>query len=367
VTHAAVELLRELVRIPSPSGDERAAADCVAERLAAAGLETKRVANGVLARLARGPGDGPALLLNSHLDTVPVGEGWTRDPLAAELADGAIWGRGANDAKASVAAMVHAACALARAPGELRGTLWLALTSEEETSNAGMTAVIARLAGEQLDGAVTGEPTGLEVVRAQAGLAVLIAEWIGRGCHAAHVARVEHDSALARGIAELAATTPHIALPDPHPLLGTSTVTPTVFRAGEAHNVVPDRARATFDARLAAPHDARSVRALLAELMPTADVTIRSERLGPVETAEAHPLVRCALECSGKRTAIGSNTLSDMALLRGTPSVKCGPGETVRSHTPDEFVLAAEVEAGAAFYAALVPRALAALTRSGAR
>jgi acetylornithine deacetylase len=56
-----------------------------------------------------------------------------------------------------------------------------------------------------------------------------------------------------------------------------------------------------------------------------------------------------------------------MALLRGTPSVKCGPGETVRSHTPDEFVLAAEVEAGAAFYAALVPRALAALTRSGAR
>jgi acetylornithine deacetylase len=363
--HPAVELLRELVRVPSPSGSEEAAAELAHERLAAAGLETERVGNSVLARLARGA--GPALLLNSHLDTVPVGEGWTRDAYGAELADGAIWGRGANDAKASVAAMIDAVCTLARAPGDARGTLWLALTCEEETSNAGMTAVLARLAGQRIDGAVTGEPTGLEVVRAQAGLAVLVAEWIGRGCHAAHVTRVEHDSALARAVAELAATSPYVALPEPHPLLGTSTVTPTVFRAGQAHNVVPDRAQATFDARLAAPHDARSVRALLAARLPTAEVAIRSERLAAVETEAAHPLVRCALACAGRARAIGSSTLSDMALLRGIPAVKCGPGESVRSHTPDEHVLAREVEAGAAFYAALVPRALGALSGSAAR
>jgi acetylornithine deacetylase len=53
-----------------------------------------------------------------------------------------------------------------------------------------------------------------------------------------------------------------------------------------------------------------------------------------------------------------------MALLQGVPAIKCGPGDTARSHTPDEYVLASEVEAGARFYAELVPAALAALAEA---
>jgi acetylornithine deacetylase len=310
---------------------------------------------------------GPRVLFNTHHDTVPIGEGWTGDPFDATWrGDGAerrLVARGANDAKASVAAMLCAARAYAATP-RARGTLCLAVTACEETTNAGMTATLARLAERGLapHGGVTGEPTGLEVVRAQSGLAVIEARWTGRACHAAHVARVEHQNALLCAARALAALPEWFELEGRHALLGASTLVPTVLRAGERHNAVPDLAVATFDARLAPPHDARKCVALLRRYLPDADVRVKSERLRPVETAKDHPLVHAALKATGREHAVGSSTMSDMALLAGLPAVKCGPGQTARSHTANEYVLAAEVEAGVAAYTALIPAALEALS-----
>ena len=350
---SVLELLAELVGIPSESGSEAAAADFTTARLAAAGLDVERVGDSVLARLERGT--GPTLLLASHLDTVPVGAGWTRAPLAAAWDGERLYGRGAVDAKASAAAMISAVSSLANA-GDWSGRIWLALTACEETSNAGMGDVLERVL--PLDGALVGEPTGLEVARAQSGLAVLIASWSGRACHAAHVERVQHENALLSASADLARTAPYVVLDGEHALLGTSTVVPTVLRAGERHNVVPDRAEAVFDARLAPPHTAADALRALERAMPSAELRVKSERLRPIETPADHALVRAALASAGRERAIGSSTLSDMALLQGVPAVKCGPGESSRSHTPDEYVLAAEVQAGEAFYRAFARAAL---------
>jgi acetylornithine deacetylase len=352
-------LLRELVAIESPSGSEGAAADFACARLAAAGLEVERLGHSVLARLVRGR--GPRVLFNSHLDTVPVGEGWSVPPIGNDWKDGRLYGRGSNDAKASVAAMICAFEELAARPGDVAGELLLALTHCEETTNAGMGAVVARLGLETIHGGVTGEPTGLSVVRAQSGLVVLRAEWTGRSCHAAHVARVGHDNAMLRAAGEIVACAPYLTLEPEHELLGVSTIAPTVLHAGTRHNVVPDCAEALFDARLAPPHDGESARAAVAERLPSARVSIHSERLKPVETAADHPFVREACRAAGAPGPVGSSTLSDMALLRGIPAVKCGPGQTARSHTPDEFVLLSELEAGRAFYRAFAPRALSCL------
>ena len=81
---------------------------------------------------------------------------------------------------------------------------------------------------------------------------------------------------------------------------------------------------------------------------------MRSERLRAVETPAEHRLVRAALAAAGQPQAVGSNTLSDMALLSGVPAIKCGPGESARSHRPDEYVRVDELEAGAAFYRDLI-------------
>jgi acetylornithine deacetylase len=222
-----------------------------------------------------------------------------------------------------------------------------------------MRAVLAALG--RPDGAVFGEPTGLEVVRAQAGLAILKAEWKGRSCHAAHVARAEHANALLAAAREVATLPSYLVPGEPHPLLGQSTIAPTVLAAGTRHNVVPDLARLTLDCRLTPPHSGETARALVAERLPGAEVAVVSARLAPFETPAEHPLVRAALAAAERSTAVGSMTLSDMALLQGVPAIKCGPGETSRSHTADEYVLASELEAGARFYARLVPAALEAL------
>jgi acetylornithine deacetylase len=348
-------LLAELVAIPSVSGAEGPLADLVEDRLRSWGVDVERLENTVVARLA---GAGPRLWLCSHLDTVPVGGGWTRDPFGARVEDDRLYGRGANDAKASVAAML---CALERLAGrrDRRGTLEVVLTEGEETRNAGMTRALERLGAP--DGALVGEPTDLGVVRAQSGLAVLQATWNGRACHAAHVARVAHENALHVAATELAAAPPWLELEGRHPLIGASTIVATVLQAGERHNVVPDRAEALFDARLTPRHSAEDARALLAARFPRAVVAVRSARLTPFETAADHPLVRAALRATGGAAALGSATLSDMALLTGVPAVKCGPGRTERSHTADEFVRLSEVRAGAEAYERFVPLALEAL------
>ena len=102
-----IELLRELVAIPSVSGSETELAtflETVARRW---GLDVVRDSDGVRVEL-RGFGVGPSLALVSHLDVVPPGPGWTRDPFVPSIEDNRLYGRGSSDAKASVAAMLYA-------------------------------------------------------------------------------------------------------------------------------------------------------------------------------------------------------------------------------------------------------------------
>ncbi len=350
-------LLADLVATPSVSGDESRAAELAAAWLADRGVAVERIGDSVLARI--GTDDGPALFLNSHLDTVPVGDGWTRDPYAGAWTGDFLYGRGANDAKASVAAMMVAIASLAR-DASVRGRVWLALTAREETSNAGIVDVLARI--DRPSASITGEPTGLEVVRAQAGLAVIEATWTGASCHAAHAARVPHTNALLLAAADLARAPAAWTIGETHALLGPSTAVVTMLRAGERHNVVPDRAEAVIDARLAPPLAASDAAAFLARELPNASLSVRSDRLRAVETADDHPFVRAVLDVAKRDHAIGSPTLSDMAFLAGVPAVKCGPGQTSRSHTPDEFVRRDEVQAGVSFYTRLIPLALDVLT-----
>lgn len=342
----AAVLLRDLVALRSPSGEEAAVGAEVAARLSAAGFEVARAGASVIAEA--GPVAAPVLMFCSHLDTVPAGASWTADPWQAEWRGDRLTGLGANDAKASVAAMMAAGCAWLAAGARGGFRLRLAFNALEETTNAGMEEVLA--ARGLPDAAVIGEPTGLEVVRAQSGLAVLEAEWIGRSIHAAHVGRVAHDNALLKAARDLAGFPACLSVGAAHPLCGISTVAATVLNSGERHNKVPDRALAVLDARLAPGCDAERARAAAAALLPQARVRVRSERLRPFETAAEHPVVRAALAAAGRGVAVGSATMSDMALLQGVPAVKCGPGRTERSHTADEFVTRDELAAGERFY-----------------
>ena len=133
----------------------------------------------------RGRAPGPTLALVSHLDVVPPGAGWTRDPFTPAVEGTRLYGRGSGDAKASVAAMLCAAADLHQA-GLPAGRVVVILGYGEETRNTTMEQAVA-VAGE-IHGAVVGEPTNLEPATAQRGLMMvdLVAE--GDQRHAGYAA-----------------------------------------------------------------------------------------------------------------------------------------------------------------------------------
>ena len=202
--------------VPSVSGDEEAVAALVEQTARGWGLDVVRDAAGVSVRIA-GKAPGPTLALVSHLDVVPPGSGWTRDPFTPVIEGDQLFGRGSGDAKASVAAMLTAAHDVARAgwpaPGRPAGPLGLG----EETRNTSMPDLVAR-AGP-IDAAVVGEPTDLDFAVAQRGL--MMVDLVAQGDQR-HAGRVTDDgpftnalTALARDLVRLDALFSGPPSPDP--------------------------------------------------------------------------------------------------------------------------------------------------------
>lgn len=341
-------LHRHLVQTPSVTGSEAALADWVEAWLRGRGAEVTRVGNSVMARA----GQGPRLMMDSHLDTVPLGSGWTRDPWAAEVVDGKVYGLGSNDAKASGAAMLAAFATVAEQNGPCETVL--ALVEQEETTNVGTANVLEFLRGQgwEPQGAVVGEPTGLHIGVAQRGLLLLELAATGDVCHSARAAELKAKNAivsLARDLVKLEG----LDLGPDDPFLGSTTAAVTVVKAGDVHNRLPAEAVATLDVRTvpALSHDEL---VCLIQSQLQCEVRVRSKRLEPYACPPDHPIVMAALMASPGAQAFGSATLSDQVQFRGIPCIKAGPGESIRSHTVDEFVLESEVVAGARFYERLV-------------
>lgn len=340
----AVPLLQDLVRIPSPSGQEDAVVARLEDAFRTLGLTPERKGRNLTALLDGGP--GPLLLLNSHTDTVPVGEEWTRDALAAEIVDGRIYGRGTNDAKGCLTAMILGA-AKAFQTNAPKGRVLLAATCEEEVLGQGLEKLLPEL--PRPDAAVVGEPTGLQAAVAQKGLIVLEITAAGRSAHAAHGGGVNAVEMAARDVVALS----KLSFDRAHPALGVPSLNVTQISGGSRHNVIPDRCKLVVDIRTTprwAPEEiVERVRAA-----SEGTVSVRSSRLGSVETDPAHAIVQAALAANPAGKAYGSPTLSDWVFLKGIPTVKAGPGDSRRSHTPDEYLEVAELEAGVLFYERLI-------------
>jgi acetylornithine deacetylase len=246
----AVELARELVAldtvnpalVPGAPG-ERPAVERLAARLARRGFAIEVVGPAdrpSLVATHRGSGGGRSLVLNGHLDT--VGVDGMEDPFSARIEGGRLYGRGACDMKAGVAAMVVAAEHAAAAG--TRGDVLLALVADEEHGSLGTTAVLEHLAaaGRRPDACVVGEPTWLELIVAHRGFAVVEVELRGRAAHSSRpqdgVNAVTH---LGRLLAAVEAA--DAELPDGASLMA------TVAHGGEAPFVLPASASATVERR----------------------------------------------------------------------------------------------------------------------
>ncbi|MDF3053520.1 MAG: family peptidase, partial [Geminicoccaceae bacterium] len=241
-----IDLLRELIAIPSVSGQESELAVFIEQTVRRWGLEVVRNAHAVRIEV-RGWGAGPTIALASHLDVVPPGAGWTRDPFTPTIEGTRLFGRGSGDAKASVAAMLYTAKDIVDRGGMDAGRLVVILGYGEETKDTTM-GVAVEEAGE-IDAAIIGEPTNLDLAVAQRGLMMvdLVAE--GEQRHAAYAAGDDGYTSAVQLLARDLIKLDSLFTGRIHPVLGRATATATMLEAGVSRNVAPPVARAVLDVR----------------------------------------------------------------------------------------------------------------------
>ena len=343
-----VTLLRDLVATPSVSGDEGQVAAFIETWAKGLGLRVVKDETGIVVRVG-GHKPGPRLAFVSHLDTVPAGEGWTRDPFKATVEGDKLYGRGSGDAKASVAAMLAAAADLAAGGGPSHGELVVVLGHGEETKNTSMPQAVAKHG--PFDAAVVGEPTNLDIAVAQRGL--MMVDLIAKGDqrHAGYASEGGFTNSVSLLAADLLALT-SLAQDRPHPVLGHPTLTATMLEAGVSRNVTPPSAKAVLDIRSTPAWTHQELGAELKKHLRS-EVIVTSERLVPCETPANSALLAAALRARPTAKTFGSPTCSDWVFVREADAIKCGPGTSRRSHTPDEFVDLPEVTAARAFYTLL--------------
>lgn len=339
----SIELLKKLIKTPSFSREEDKTAELITDYLDKKQIRWFRSGNNVWAKNKHFNPSLPSILLNSHHDTVKPNQGYTRDPFDADTKDGKLFGLGSNDAGGCLVSLL--ATFVHFYPQQLPYNLLVAATAEEEISGKqGMESLIPQL--PELELAIVGEPTLMQMAVAEKGLVVIDAVVKGK---AGHAAREEGINAIYLALDDLNKIRDY-RFSKISPYLGKSKVSATVIQAGSQHNVVPDTCTYTLDVRVT---DAYTLQEIVAELDATlmADLTPRSMRLNPSHIPSDHRILQVADALHIPK--YGSPTLSDQALIPYA-SVKIGPGDSARSHTPDEFIYMDEIVQGIDGYIALL-------------
>lgn len=395
---AAIRLLGELVATPSVGGTdaEHEIQARLRRDLDAAGLEVdhwrlplsdllarpdfpgveveRREAWGLVGRLpGDGSGAGRTLMLNGHVDVVPIGDpaAWTRpDPFSGQVTGDTLYGRGACDMKGGLVAALLAVAAVRRSGVRLRGDLLLACVCGEEDGGLGTYAMLDR--GWRADACVVPEPTGLDLVTANAGALTFRLLVRGRATHASR--RTEGVSAVEkflpvwaalqrlearrnRGVDPVMARWP-VAYP-----LSVGTV-----RSGDWASSVPDLlvAEGRLGVALDEPvQDARAALEAAVAQVCDADPWLRRHPVGvewwggqfasgrlPAgsDLADRVAAAHTTVTGGGVPDRWGAPYGSDLRLLSGLggiPTLHYGPGDAALAHAPDESVPLAEVATAA--------------------
>ena len=379
LTSEAIQLLKEMIAIPSPSFHEEEVCSHISDWLASKGVEHERIGNNIIAEHVVDP-TKPTLMLCAHIDTVSPCEGYTFDPYRPEnCPESMIQGLGSNDDGASVVSMIAAyryiiggISSFQNNPShdyvagpspcgqggstvlettdtpQTRTNLTLVLTCEEERSGkGGMTGLWGKRLN-RIDYAIIGEPTGMKAATSERGLLVIDATAHGISGHAA---RNEGKNALYVALEDIERLRRH-EFGKVSPKMGKVNLNVTQINAGSAHNVIPDRCDFVIDIR---PTEQYSNEEILHELQKICESELKPRNLANRSSAthEDSPLQKTA-EGMGIET-FSSATTSDWMRIT-CDAIKMGPGDSNRSHRKDEYVTVEEIENGIKTYIEFINR-----------
>ncbi|HET7889257.1 MAG TPA: M20 family metallopeptidase [Bradyrhizobium sp.] len=350
--------LAELIAIDTqnPPGHEAKAAHHVRDILMAEGFavslqEYKPGRINVVSRLENGA--GPVFAFNTHMDVVPVGDGWASDPFSLKEADGRLYGRGACDCKGPLASMLEAMRMLKAQRAAWSGTLLGVFVADEEIASEG--AKFYAAGKPKIDAAVIGEPTSNATFSAHKGSLRPVVRVHGVAAHSGtpHLG----DNAIYRAGELLGLIAEHhdkVVRHRKHPLVGAASLTVTRINGGHADNVVPQACDLLLDRRMVPGEKDEAVRQEFADLLQLAHQRfgLRAEIIdykattgGATETPIDRPIVQASLAASrahgvAKPGPYGFQGGCDLVHFAsaGAEGTVIGPGDLAVAHKPNEFV-----------------------------
>ena len=337
----------ELIKTPSVSREEAAAADVLTDFIGRWGMPFQRIGNNILIQEELDP-KKPTLLLNAHIDTVKPVASWTRDPFTPVVEDDRLYGLGSNDCGGGLVSLLQVYRFFRDDASEYEtnyNLVYLASCEEEVSGANGFSLALPHL--PKIDVAIVGEPTGMQPAIAEKGLMVI--DGVARG-KSGHAARNEGVNAIYEALDDLLWLRDY-RFKKESPLLGPTKMTVTVINSGTQHNVVPDECHFVIDVRTNEYYQNNFLFAFLQKHMKKSELKARSFRLSSSHIPIGNPLVQKCMNMG--MVPFGSPTLSDQALMPFL-SMKLGPGESSRSHSADEYICISEIANAIETYVLLI-------------
>lgn len=353
-----INLLQDLVRIPSvnPPGNEGLLANYLVDWGQSQGFEV--ASDDVLPGrpnvyiTLNGSENNPRLLFNTHMDVVPEGSGWSREPFGGEIVDDRLYGRGSADTKGSLAAMLLAAKALMDGRIPIKGSLTITAVSDEEDAGKGTLHSLAQ--GLKADFAVVGEPTELKVVIAAKGSSTFRIRTQGKAAHSSVPDEGINAIYKMRRIIERLEDYSNELKSRSHPILGHPTVSVDIIEGGSSPWIVPESCQITIDRRTLPGEDQGAIQEELENLLEKirqenseVDCALKVHQTAPAAEIDGKArIVRIALEetsavighDAGPSGLSGTTDARFLINQSQIPTIVFGPGSLSQAHQADEYV-----------------------------
>lgn len=340
LTQEAINLLKNLIETQSFSGEEDKTALLIEAWFSENQIPFQRENNNIWAYNLHFDDAKPTLLLNSHHDTVKPNQGYTLDPFKAIEKDGKLFGLGSNDAGGCLVSLLATFTHFYAMENLSHNIVVVASAEEESSGQNGLNSVLKHL--PKLDCAIVGEPTEMQLAIAEKGLLVLDVTVKGTASHAAHQ---NSDNPIYKAV-HLIHWFNTFQFEKTSETLGPVKMTVTQINAGKQHNVVPAECHLVVDIRVNDCYSNEEILKVVTENID-AEVKPRSLHLRSSSIDKNYKLVQSGINLG--RTTYGSPTLSDQSVL-SCQSLKLGPGNSLRSHSADEFIFINEITEGIDLY-----------------
>ena len=328
--------MQELIKIPSYSREESVSADFLEKYFESKGYKCQRVNNNLLLYNKHFDLAKKTVVMCSHHDTVRPAKMYSFDAHSPFIKDDKLYGLGSNDAGASLVSLISVFEWFYN-NDNLKYNLALLVSAEEEISGScGIELMKKHISDVEL--LVVGEPTSMDVAIAERGLMVLDCYTLGVSGHAANSNTVNPIMLALDDIAWFR----DYRFDKKSSVLNEVKMSVTVINSGEQHNVVPSECKFTVDVRNNGCYANKEILEIVKSNV-ACRVEARSTRLNSSSIDVDHKFVESCVRHGSK--PFGSSTMSDQALVDWC-SVKIGVGDSVRSHTSDEFVYTHQIKDG---------------------